>query len=134
MIFRVGEWVFCEFKLQQITRVVNGEVCGVSDGHVACGGNVTDRCMPLTMDIKCISNNYERTYQAIHQKGKTGLNYPAIHNWLVREWVAACAAARAGAARVVLTRSFEILGEFEQAVLNKQDIESGYGFPLFRPR
>ena len=89
--FNVGDWVFCEFKLQIVKEVRQGHVSEVSDGMFAhCGWNLDDRCFPLTMRIKRISDEFEEWHSKLHREGNRNLNYPDILRWLVDKWCECC--------------------------------------------
>lgn len=131
--FKVGEWVFCEFALSQILGLsAEGCVNEVTDG--VCrhfGFDLSERCMPLTLDMKQIADHFAWVSKEIHQKGSYGLNYPDIHRWLVNHWVQTCEHAGDTAA---MTDDYKLLSDFHVSVLDKQNVDSGYGFPLMRPR
>lgn len=130
--FKVGDWVFCEFELQLIREMEDGRVREVTDAACShCGYDLTDRCRPLTYDIKRIADNFAYQSMRIHREGSGGLNYPDIHRWLVSHWTKTCDEYGDDAAT---KKNFELLRDFTNDVLSKQNIESGYGFPLLRTR
>ena len=89
--FKVGDWVFCEFKLQQIKEICDGHITSISDGWFShSSSDLDDRCFPIKMRIKTISNAFESWSAKLHREGMPHLNYPDIHNWLVEKWCKAC--------------------------------------------
>jgi len=86
-MFKVGDFVFFEYKLAQIKEMKGAKVQEVSDGAFSCGSlDLSDRCVPLTLRNKNISDEYEHQSNRIHREGVSSLNYPDIHRWLVDEW------------------------------------------------
>lgn len=129
--FQVGQWVFFEFKLSLIDEMDGDRVTSVQDGCFHTGSwNMADRCVPLSLRVKRISDEFAYHSAELHRKGHSGLNYPDIHNWLVNAWVEACARP----ADANLSADFERVRKFAADVLKTCDVQSGYGFPLVRPR
>lgn len=127
---KVGDFVFCEFKLQQIKEMEGERVTGVRDGLFEMGSyDCRDRCMPLTIDMKRIADEFAHHSAKIHREGGAGLNYPDIHRWLVDAWVEACMAQNASEP---IKPHFEKVQRFTRDVLEKSIVDSGYGFPLMR--
>lgn len=88
--WKVGDWCFCEFKLQQIIEAEEGRVTSVSDGFFNHGSHsLNDRCFPLSLFNKRASDEAENWSALIHKMG-TGLNYPDIHRKLVALWYDIC--------------------------------------------
>ena len=86
-----NDWVYCEFKLGQIDSMEDERVTGFTDGSFHMGGNdLSDRCFPLNMRIKRISDEYDFVSDKLHKEGTNALNYPDIHRWLVNHWVETC--------------------------------------------
>lgn len=55
--FKQGEWCFCEFALQQVMETEENRITGVSDGMFRLSGHdLSDRCYPLEMKVKQISD------------------------------------------------------------------------------
>lgn len=130
--FAVGQWMFFEFKLGQVKGMEDGRVTEFTDGSFNTSGNdLTDRCVPLTMATKRISDTYDYYSSRLHKEGSNGLNYPDIHRWMAEAWYAACSHAEDVAA---LKSDYDKVQKFCDEVLNKTDIDSGYGFPLLRRR
>jgi len=89
--YKVGDWVFCEFKLQQIEQVEDGRIVDVSDGYFSHGAySLNDRCFPITLQNKMLSEYVASCSDRLHKEGNNSLNYPDIHNWLVNRWVDLC--------------------------------------------
>jgi len=91
-IYKVGDWVFCEFKLQMIKSVhEDGSVTEVSDGYFSHGsGDLRDRIFPLSLRGKGISEEFHRTSKALHNiKGSNSLNYPDFNRFEIDLWVEA---------------------------------------------
>lgn len=129
--FKVGDWVFCEFQLSQIDEIEDGRVTNISTGYIEMGSNdLNDRCFPLTKDMLRISGEFEFASKRIHREGHAGLNYPDIKRWMVDHWAATCRHVDDVSA---VKRDYERLHEFVNAML-KPIGDSGYGFPLVRPR
>jgi len=90
--YKVGDWVVCEFKVQQIKQISeDGRVTDVSDGYISHGGwSLNDRVFPLTLRSKIISEEFYDVYHKIHKlddKYKISLNFPDINDYLITEWV-----------------------------------------------
>lgn len=131
-VWKVGDWTFCEFKLQQIEEVEDGRVTVVSDGHFSLSSrDLADRCMPVSLSMKRISDEYASVSHRLHRVGSSGLNYPDINRWLIAAWVDAC---REPENRAAIDAHYKLLGQFMRDMLDKTDIESGYGFPLLTRR
>lgn len=127
--FKVGDWVYFEFQLGQITKMEEDRVVGVTTGYIQTGGNdMGARCKPLSVPMKVVAGEYEKASSQLHAEGSCGLNYPEIATWLVNAWLRACDHVDDNEA---LARDFLELREFVRAVLRKQDVDSGYGFSLF---
>lgn len=97
MKWKVGHWVFCEFKLQQIMEMEDERVTSVSDGYFRlCSHSLNDRCFPLTLEVKCISDDVLYCRNRIHKEGAKDLNFPDIVRWLEMKWAEACTARNNG--------------------------------------
>lgn len=123
---KVGDWVYHDFELGQITEMEGERVVGFSTGIMSTAGNNLN-AVPLAMPMKRIAEEFEFHSKRIHRDGSPGLNYPDIHRWLVTAWLEACEATD-------LKPHYDKLREFSQTVLRKQEIDSGYGFDLLRTR
>ena len=90
MTFKEGDWVFCEFELQQVKRVEDGAVREVSNGYFSLSSSDLT-CFPLTREIKRISDDVKHYSDKFHQE-KIGLNYPDLSRALISRWVKMCEA------------------------------------------
>ena len=89
--FKVGDWCFCEFKLQQITDMTEGRITEVSDGiFILYSFDLSDRCFPLEMDIKRISDDVAYWSRKFHDLQNSALNHPDLNRRLVSLWVKMC--------------------------------------------
>jgi hypothetical protein len=90
-MWKVGDWCFCEFKLQLIRSMSGIHIQEVNDGYFSHSGNtLNDRCFPLDLRVKLISENFENTSKKIHELHCNSLNYPDIHRYLVDLWAKTC--------------------------------------------
>jgi len=129
--FHVGDWVFCEFELGQIAEMEDGRVTNFATEHGSLGSyDLTDRCVPLTMPMKRIASTFEWHSRKLHDHGSPGLNYPAIHRWLVDLWVKTCAHADDLEA---VRGALQTLQDFTNEMLSAPPM-TPYGFALMRPR
>lgn len=93
MKFKKGDWCFCEYKLQQIKEMKDGQISEVSDGMFSTGSrSLNDRCFPVDLKIKRISDEFQHYSDMLHAEKSFNLNYPDIHRYLVAQWAAACEA------------------------------------------
>jgi hypothetical protein len=91
MMFKVGEFIFCEFKLQEINEMEGERVTSVHDGWFEMGSrDLSDRCFPLTIRNKVISETFQGFSDKIHAINNAGLNYPDIARYFVLKWVECC--------------------------------------------
>jgi hypothetical protein len=89
--YAVGDWIYCEFKLQQIKKMREEEITEVTDGHFTLGSHsLNDVCFPLDIKVKCVSDNFEYWNRRLHGETHLNLNFPDIHRWLVGKWVLIC--------------------------------------------
>ncbi len=89
--FKVGELCFCEFKLQEIQEMENGKVTQVCDGtFVHYGSDLSDRCFPVDIKIKVISDIASYWSDRIHALNNWSLNHPDIHRYIISKWVDMC--------------------------------------------
>ncbi len=89
--FKKGEWCFCEFKLQQITETEENRITGVNDGICSLGSNdLSDRCYPLEMKVKQISDTVAYWSAGFHALRNNSLNHPDLNRELVCRWVQLC--------------------------------------------
>lgn len=129
MTYMVNQWLFCSYEFGQITDMEGDRVTGFTTGTFRTGSHdLSDRCFPLTMEVKRLSEVFAYESARLHREGASGLNYPRMHDWLVDHWCHACVA-------VDPKRQQELVKEasdFVTQMLKLQDLETGYGFPLFR--
>ena len=89
--FQKGDWVFCEFKLQQIMETNENRITEVSDGMFRMGSyDISDRCFPLTLSIKIVSDAVSYWSQQFHKAECKGLNHPDLNRALISRWVDIC--------------------------------------------
>ena len=92
MKWKVGDWCFCEYKLQMIKEMSDdGRITSVSDGCFQMGAyDLSDKCFPLTLEGKNISDAFVRIYQRMYDQIKNGnYNFPDFHRYSVKQWVEA---------------------------------------------
>jgi hypothetical protein len=88
--FQVGDWCFCEFKLQQVKRIEGSRILEVSDGYLSCSSyDLSDKCYPLDFSVKRISETVEWYKNRLHDL-KMDLNFSAIGKELIRRWCEMC--------------------------------------------
>jgi hypothetical protein len=130
--FKVGDWCFCEFKLQQIKRMEDDEIMGVTDGFFEHGGHLTDRCFPMDMDIKRISNDVEYWHNEFHKLKNNALNHPDLNWKLIDMWVEMCNNRND---EKKLKELYEKLNAFGDAIVKKVrdfSLEEVDGIKIFR--
>lgn len=89
--FKAGEWCFCEFTLQLVKKTEEDRITSVTDGYFELGSrDLTDRCFPLTINIKRISNHIEYYSKKLHEIKTGNLNHPDLNRELIRRWVEMC--------------------------------------------
>ena len=89
--FKQGEWCFCEFVLQQVMETEENRITGVSDGAFRMGGcDLSDRCYPLEMKVKQISDNVAYWSKEFHALKNNALNHSDLNRELIRRWVELC--------------------------------------------
>jgi len=117
--YKVGDWVYFEFNLNQIIRMEGQYVREVSDGMTttASGGEgMIDRCMPLELPVKRISWSFERYYDQIRDEALSDLNFPDIHDHLVDMWIDICNWRND---EKTVSEKFEAVGDFVDEVIRK---------------
>lgn len=88
--FKVGDFCFCEFRLKKITEMRGEYVFGVSDGYFNTGGNLTNRCFPISFEVIEHSKLASNYYDTIHKIPINGLNSPDIHSIITEMWAELC--------------------------------------------
>ena len=131
--FKQGEWCFCEFALQQVIETEENRITEVSDGMFRLGGyDLSDRCYPLEMNVKQISDIVAYWSKEFHALKNNALNHPDLNRELIRRWVELCDN-RDNEKR--LKKLYDKLSEFGNSVvrrvrdLNFEEVE---GVSLFR--
>ena len=131
--FKKGEWCFCEFKLQQVTETEENRIPGVSDGMFSLGSmDLSDRCYPLELDVKRISDTVAYWSTKFHELKNNALNHPDLNRELIRRWVELCDSRKD---EICLKELYDSLSNFGNSVLRKvQDLnfEEVEGVKLFR--
>jgi len=135
MNWNVGDMCFFEFDLSQVKEMRGNNVTKVSNGYMntSTGGSFNDRCFPVTLEIKLISDRYSSYSTKLHKQGLAGLNFPDIHRWLVAHWAETCSKPNN---REWIGKRYRELQGFAQEILEKcqgtRDFVTSYGMPLFR--
>ena len=131
--FKKEDWCFCEFKLQQIMETEENRITGVSDGMFILGSSdLSDRCYPLEMKVKQISDTVAYWSTEFHRLKNNSLNHPDLNRELIRRWVELCDN-REDENR--LNELYDKLSEFGNSVLRKVrdlNFEEVEGVSLFR--
>jgi hypothetical protein len=124
-MFKQYDWCFCEFKLQQIKEMKDNCVTEVSDGNFShSSSDLSDRCYPLEMKYKQISDEVAYWSKKLHELNHNSLNYPDIHRALVERWCEMCDNADD---LDKLPNLYNKLADFCNAIIRKvQDIRSEY--------
>ena len=90
-MFKQYDWCFCEFKLQQIKEMRDNCITSVSDGNFCHGSSdLSDRCYPLEMKYKVISDEAAYWSKKLHDLNHNSLNYPDINRALIEKWCDMC--------------------------------------------
>jgi len=130
--FKEGDWCFCEFKLQQILKIEDGEITGVSDGICTMGGHLNDSCYPLDMKIKQISDGVAFWHKKFHDLSVSSLNHPDLNQALIEKWIEMCEN-KDNADK--LKKLYKRLDEFGKSIIEKVDDiknEKIEGIKIFR--
>lgn len=89
--YKIGDWCFFEFDLYQITEIKDGQIRGITDGTIDMGGNLTSRCVPLTLNNKRVSDFVMDEYIGTRRTaGGTNINLAEIKNEFVKYWIELC--------------------------------------------
>lgn len=131
--FKEGDWVFCEFILQQIQETEDNRITSVSDGSFRLGSNdLSGRCFPLDMKIKRISDGVKYWSGEFNKLKNNALNYPDLNRELIRRWVDMCEFKDDDKK---LKELYDKLDVFARAILDKVNslrFEEVEGVALFR--
>lgn len=90
--FKTGDWCFCEFTLSQITECAeDGRIRSVTDGFFNLSGHdLTDRCFPLALDVKRISDDVDYWSKKLLNLNQVNLNHPDLNRELIHRWAEMC--------------------------------------------
>ncbi len=131
--FKKGDWCFCEFKLQQVIETNEDRITSVSDGYFNHGSSdLSDRCYPMEMRVKIISDDVNYWHNQFHQLKHNSLNHPDLNWKLIEMWIEMCENRND---KEKLSELYEKLNAFGQSVVNKvQEIksETTEGVRIFR--
>ncbi len=115
--FKVHDFIFCEFELQQVVEMNDSKVTKVTNGFFTMSGNdLTDRCYPLNLNIKCASDGVKYWSKEFHKLNHNSLNHPDLNRELIRRWVDICENIEN---KKVVKELYDDLDKFGQAVINK---------------
>ena len=90
-MFKQYDWCYCEFNLQQIKEMKGNCITSVSDGYFShSSSDMSDRCYPLEMKYKLISDEVACWKRKIHELDNNSLNYPDINRALIERWCDMC--------------------------------------------
>jgi hypothetical protein len=132
-IWKENDWCFCEFTLRQITEVKQGIIKSVTDGNFCLGSSdLNDRCYPLDIRIKRVSDSVNYWSNKIHKLNNKGLNYPDINRKLISIWVDMCESIEN---ENHLKEEYENLDNFGRDIINtvsKLENQNVHGVKLFR--
>jgi hypothetical protein len=81
----------------------------------------------LSLRGKMVSSVYAALYARLQRDGAQGLNFPAMHAWLVGAW---CDCMVAGDDDVMHPH-FTKARDFTRRMIEASNVQSGYGFPLW---
>lgn len=134
LTFKEGDWCFCEFALQQIGECTDdGRIRNVSDGAFNLSSHdLSDRCFPLEMSVKRISDSVAYWSRQFDKLNHNGLNHPVLNRELIRRWAEMCELRDNTEAVQILTKK---LNDFASSViyrvndLRNDEVE---GVSLFR--
>jgi hypothetical protein len=115
--FKKGEWCFCEFTLKQVTETNGNRITTVSDGYFSHGSyDMSDRCYPMEMKVKVISDDVNYWHNQFHQLKHNSLNHPDLNRALIEMWVDMCENRND---EEKLKKLYEKLNTFGQDVVNR---------------
>ena len=116
-MFKQNDWCFCEFKLQQIREMKENCITEVSAGNFSHGSSdLSDRCYPLEMKYKLISDNVAYWSNKLFELRNNSLNYPDINRALIQRWCDMCDVADD---HDKLRNLYEKLNNFANSIINK---------------
>jgi hypothetical protein len=131
--FEVGEWCFCEFELQRVKSTEDDRINGVTTGIIEMGGyDLSDRCFPISIEIKRVSDSVAYWSRQFHAIKHNGLNHPDLNRALVDRWVELCKNINNQKKLQVLYDELDAFGtKVRSAAANLRLMEVS-GIPLFR--
>ena len=90
--FKVNDWVWFEFELNQIKTMIGSKITELSTGVIrGYSTDFSDNVFPLTTVNKLISETYKRQYERLKDECRfANLNWPDIHRWFVQHWATTC--------------------------------------------
>lgn len=89
--FKKGDWCFCEYTLKQVKETVENRITSVSDGYISHGSyDLSDRCYPLELKVKIISDDVNYWHNQFHQLKHNSLNHPDLNWKLIEMWIEMC--------------------------------------------
>lgn len=131
--FKIGDWCFCEFKLQQIINTKENRITEVSDGMFSMSSSdISDVCFPLDMRIKRCSDSVAYWSKTFHKLNHNSLNHPDLNRELISRWVKMCENIED---EKISQKIYDQLDKFGNAVVSKiKDLkyEEIEGVQLFR--
>jgi len=86
LIFKVGDWVYYEFKLGKVCSLNTwGEVNGIDFGYNETFGALNPSTFPLNMDNKLVSAEFATWYDKLRREAPD-LDMRMVHPYLVHLW------------------------------------------------
>jgi hypothetical protein len=133
--FQKDDFVFCDFKLQQIKRMEGTNIVEVSDGYFCLFSNsLNDRCFELSLSNKSISDSFERIHNKLHEIKNGALNHPDMNRYLIDKWCDACNSKTTKEAEAIMNTTYKWYEEIRDFVENQCQNKCIDGVPVFRPR
>lgn len=131
--FKVNDWCFCEYELQQIIEIEEGRITSVTTGMCRLSGyDLSDMCFPLDIRIKNISDTVAYYMKKLHEVKHLNLNYPDLNRAFISRWVDLCKVKDDDKA---LQIGYDNLSAFYQSIIDKvSQVKNEYveGVQLFR--
>jgi hypothetical protein len=117
--FKKGDWCFCEFELKQVIETSDNRITEVSSGYSRLSSrDLSDRCFPLTLRIKVISDSVNYWSRKFHETNCNNLNHPDLNRELIKRWVSICETSDDDD---LTNKKIKSLEEFGKSVINKVD-------------
>ena len=129
--WKVGDKCFYEANKGKIDRLKDGRVFGFESSFGHHGGDLTDKCFPITDETTRLSTFVKEQYDII-RKSALHLNFPAISHHVYGLWAEMCQAALENndaevKSKMAILESFTL--EVQKIVFQTQV----QGIKLFRP-